>query len=91
MLVALIVKNELVSLLLTGMCMISAAIILYRNLALLTNETTDDLRIGTLRVTTLINIGFSDSSKNPQYLLQFPPKRLSAVRHPSAAACPKRI
>ena len=38
--------------------MISAAIILYRNLALLTNETTDDLRIGTLRVTTLINIGF---------------------------------
>ena len=58
MLVALIVKNELVSLLLTGMCMISAAIILYRNLALLTNETTDDLRIGTLRVATLINIGF---------------------------------
>ena len=58
MLVALIVKNELVSLLLTGVCMISAAIILYRNLALLTNETTDDLRIGTLRVTTLINIGF---------------------------------
>lgn len=47
-----------VSLLLTGVCMISAAIILYRNLALLTNETTDDLRIGTLRVTTLINIGF---------------------------------
>ena len=30
-------------------------------------------------------------SKNPQYLLQFPPKRLSAVRHPSAAAYPKRI
>ena len=53
MLVALIVKNELVSLLLTGVCMISAAIILYRNLALLTTETTDDLRIG-----TLINIGF---------------------------------
>ena len=30
-------------------------------------------------------------SKKPQYLLQFPPKRLSAVRHPSAAAYPKRI
>lgn len=58
MLVALIVKNELVSLLLTGVCMIGATIILYRNLALLTTETTDDLRIGTLRVTTLINIGF---------------------------------
>ena len=56
MLVALIVKFDLVSLLLTGVCMISAAIILYRNLALLTNETTDDLRIGTNRVTTLINI-----------------------------------
>ena len=45
----------------------------------------------TLQKLSLINMGFSDSSKNPQYLLQFPPKRLSAVRHPSAAACPKRI
>ena len=45
----------------------------------------------TLQKLSLINMGFSDSSKTPQYLLQFPPKRLSAVRHPSAAACPKRI
>ena len=43
-----------------------------------------------LQTLSLIHI-FSDSSKNPQYLLQFPPKRLSAVRHPSAAAYPKRI
>ncbi len=45
----------------------------------------------TLQKLSLINMGFSDSSKTPQYLLQFPPKRLSAVRHPSAAAYPKRI
>ena len=45
----------------------------------------------TLQKLSLINMGFSDSSKNPQYLLQFPSKRLSAVRHPSTAACPKRI
>ena len=45
----------------------------------------------TLQKLSLINMGFSDFSKNPQYLLQFLPKRLSAVRHPSAAACPKRI
>ena len=45
----------------------------------------------TLQKLSLINMGFSDSSKKPQYLLQFPPKRLSAVRHPSAAACPRRI
>lgn len=45
----------------------------------------------TLQKLLLINKRSSDSSKNPQYLLQFPPKRLSAVRHPSAAAYPKRI
>lgn len=45
----------------------------------------------TLQKLSLINMGFSDSSKKPQYLLQFPPKRLSAVRHPSAAVCPRRI
>lgn len=45
----------------------------------------------TLQKLSLINMGFSDSSKKSQYLLQFPPKRLSAVRHPSAAVCPRRI
>ena len=36
--------------------MLIAAIVLYRNLALFTSLTTDDLRIGIFRVTTLCNI-----------------------------------
>lgn len=57
MLLALLVENEIVSILLAGVCTIAAVIILYRNLALLTSITTDDLRIGILRVTTFFNIG----------------------------------
>ncbi len=57
MLVALLVENEIVSILLVGVCTLMAVIVLYRNLALLTSITTDDLRIGTLRVTTFFNIG----------------------------------
>ena len=56
MLIALIVKNEIVSILLVGACMLAAVIILYRNLALLTSITTDDLKIGILRTTTIFNI-----------------------------------
>ena len=54
--IALIVKNEIVSILLVGACMLAAVIILYRNLALLTSITTDDLKIGVLRITTIFNI-----------------------------------
>lgn len=57
MLIALLVKNEIISILLVGICLLSAIAVLYRNLALLTSITTDDLRIGTLRITTLFNIG----------------------------------
>lgn len=57
MLIALLVKNEILSILLVGICLLSAIAVLYRNLALLTSITTDDLRIGTLRITTLFNIG----------------------------------
>jgi len=57
MLVGLHVKNEIVSILLVGLCVLAAMIILYRNLALLTSVTTDDLRIGVLRITTFFNIG----------------------------------
>lgn len=56
MLVALLVENEIVSILLAGICTLAAVIVLYRNLALLTSITTDDLRSGVLRVTTLFNI-----------------------------------
>lgn len=57
MLVALTVKNEIVSIVLSGACMLSAVIVLYRNLALLTSITTEDLKLPVLRVTTLFNIG----------------------------------
>ena len=56
MLIALIVKNEIVSILLVGACMLVAVIVLYHNLALLTSLTTDDLKIGVLRTTTIFNI-----------------------------------
>lgn len=57
MLIALLVENEIVSILLVEICTLVTVIVLYRNLALLTSITTDDLRIGTLRVTTFFNIG----------------------------------
>ena len=57
MLLALLVKNEIVSILLVGLCVLATLIVLYRNLALLTSVTTDDLRLGILRITTFFNIG----------------------------------
>lgn len=46
MMITMSVKNEVVSILMAGICMLIAAIVLYRNLALFTSLTTDDLRIG---------------------------------------------
>lgn len=57
MMTALIVKNEIISILLVGFCLFVAIIILYRNLALLTSITTNDMKIGVLRITTLFDIG----------------------------------
>lgn len=51
------VQEPIVSLVLIGGCALAAAIVLYRNLALLTSVSTDDLRLGVLRLTTLVNIG----------------------------------
>lgn len=56
LLLALAVKNPLVSIILTGLFMLSAVVILYRNLALLTSVTTNDLRLGALRITTVFDI-----------------------------------
>ena len=56
MMITMSVKNEVVSILMAGICMLIAAIVLYRNLALFTSLTTDDLRLGIFRVTTLCNI-----------------------------------
>lgn len=55
MLTAMSVKNELLSLVLVSGCVLAALIILYRNLALLTKVTTNDLRIGVLKATTIFN------------------------------------
>ena len=55
--IALAVREPIVSLVLVGGCALAAVIILYRNLALLTSVSTDDLRLGVLRLTTLVNIG----------------------------------
>lgn len=57
MLIAFLVKNEVVSILLVGLCVFATLFVLYRNLALLTSVTTDDLRLGILRITTFFNIG----------------------------------
>lgn len=57
MFLALTFKNEIVSILLVGICILAAVIILYRNLALLTSITTDDLKVGVLRITTFFNVG----------------------------------
>ena len=56
MLAALAVKNEIISIVLVGACLLATVIILYRNLALLTSVTTDDMKIGVLRLTTVFNI-----------------------------------
>lgn len=57
MLIALLAENEIVSILLVSLCVFAMVIILYRNLALLTSITTDDLRIGILQITTFFNVG----------------------------------
>lgn len=56
MLIALSVDNEAVSILLVGVCTVIAVAILYRNMALLTSITTDDLKVGVLRITTIFNV-----------------------------------
>lgn len=56
MLIVLGVKNQIISLVLSGGCILAAVIILYRNLALMTSITTEDMRIKVLRVTTIFNI-----------------------------------
>lgn len=56
MFVSLNVKKPVISILLSGLCIGVAVIILYRNLALLTSETTKDMRIKILRITTIFNL-----------------------------------
>lgn len=53
---ALGLQNQVLSLLLSGGCLLFALFLLYRNLALLTSVSTQDLRMGVLRKTTLFNL-----------------------------------
>lgn len=57
MLIALLVENEMVSVLLATVCTLAAVSVLYRNLALLTGITADDPRIGILRMVSYFDIG----------------------------------
>ena len=56
MLFAMMIKNEIISIILVGLCIIAAVCVLYKNLALLTSLTTDDMRIKTLKITTIFNV-----------------------------------
>lgn len=57
MVAMLLAKNEILSILLTGICVFAAVMVLYRNLSLLTSATTDDLRSGVLRAATIFDMG----------------------------------
>lgn len=56
MFVAMRMKNELISFILIGGCLLVALIILYRNLTLFTRVTTIDIRYTTLKIATIFNI-----------------------------------
>lgn len=53
---ALIVRHEVISILLIGGFIVTAGVILYRNLALLTSLTTQDFRLEPLRAATIFNL-----------------------------------
>lgn len=56
LILALTIKNEIISILSIAICLLLSILILYRNLALLTSLTTDDMRIRILRITTIFNV-----------------------------------
>lgn len=56
LILALTIKNEIVSILSIAIYLLLSILILYRNLALLTSLTTDDMRIRILRITTIFNV-----------------------------------
>ncbi len=56
MLIMSVVDNPIASVILSGAAMIGAAVILYRNLALLTSITTEDMKLRALRQSTVFSI-----------------------------------
>lgn len=57
MLAALGINNPIVSVVLSGGCILAAVFILYRNLALMTSVTTDNMRLKILKIITIFHIG----------------------------------
>lgn len=56
LILALTIKNEIVSILSITICLLLSILTLYRNLALLTSLTTQDMRIRILRITSIFNV-----------------------------------
>lgn len=56
-LISVSIGNQVVSIVLASGCILAAVIILYRNLALMTSVTTDNMKMKYLRITTVFNIG----------------------------------
>ena len=84
---ALIVKNERFSILLMSACMIASLMILYRNLALLTVLSTDDLRLRTLRLTTIFDLTILITTLTIVVLVQADSINLSSISEKWIAAC----
>lgn len=57
MLAVLGINNPVVSVVLSGGCILAAVFILYRNLALMTSVTTDNMRLNILKIITIFHIG----------------------------------
>lgn len=56
LILALTIKNEIVSILSIAICLLLSILTLYRNLALLTSLTTQDMRLRILRITSIFNV-----------------------------------
>lgn len=56
LILALTIKNEIVSILSITICLLLSILTLYRNLALLTSLTTQDMRIRISRITSIFNV-----------------------------------
>lgn len=56
MIIALGLDNPILSIILSAGCILSAVVILYRDLALMTCVTTENMKMNVLRITTVVNI-----------------------------------
>lgn len=52
-----LLKNQYISISMTGICILAALMVLYRNIGIMTKVTTNDLKLGVLKITTIFNLG----------------------------------